>query len=191
MTDETRPGRPDPDNASAEAAAGEPFAAPDGEPEVISIEGDRDRVSASVLHVERGGINEATAETIEVRMGGIGRLDGGETFVQWGGVGLAKADKVAVEYGGIGAALTGELRVTQGFAGNILAREAIIEQALARTVIAQRVTISRPSAVLVLVAAKVEGNVKPLLDWRGGLALGATIGVAVVAREVIRSIRDA
>ncbi|MCJ7710843.1 MAG: hypothetical protein MUQ32_08425 [Chloroflexi bacterium] len=131
----------------------------------------------SSLRLERGGIGEATAETVEVRMGGIGALDADDVFVQLGGVGAAKAERVSVEFGSVGAAMTGELRVTQGYAGSVLAREATIEQSFVRMLVAQRVHIARPSAVLVIIAKQVTGEVRPLLDWRGAIAFGAAFGL--------------
>jgi hypothetical protein len=141
------------------------------------------------LRIERGGIDEVTAGSVEVRMGGIGSLDAEEVFVQWGGVGAARAEKVGVEFGSVGAALAGELNVTQGFVNSVVARTATIEQGIARTVIAQRVTFARPSAVLVLIAAKVEGEVRPLLDWRGALAAGAAFGLVSAVAKVLRARR--
>ena len=44
---------------------------------------------------------------------------------------------------------------------------------------AGRCAVERNAGVLVLVAGRVEGDVKTLLDWRGALALGAAMGVAV------------
>jgi hypothetical protein len=35
------------------------------------------------------------------------------------------------------------------------------------------------SGALLILARKVEGNVRPVLDWRGALALGATLGVGI------------
>ena len=130
------------------------------------------------LRVERGGIGDVTAETVEVRLGGIGAARAEDVFVQWGGIGATRADTASVEFGSIGAALAGEARVSQGYAGLLVAREATVEQALVRTMIAQRVTINRPSAVLILIAQRVDGSVRPLLDWRGALAAG--LGVAAV-----------
>lgn len=129
------------------------------------------------LRLERGGIAEVTAETVEVRMGGIGALDADDVFVQLGGVGAAKAERVSVEFGSVGAAMTGELRVTQGYAGSVVAREATIEQSFVRTLVAQRVQVTRPSAVLVMIAQHVSGEIRPLLDWRGALAFGAAFGL--------------
>jgi hypothetical protein len=96
---------------------------------------------------------------------------------------------VGVEFGSVGAALAGELNVTQGFAGSTVAREATIEQGIARTVIAGRVSFTRPSAVLVLIAGRVDGEVRPLLDWRGALAAGAAIGLVSVIAKAVRERR--
>ena len=132
----------------------------------------------SVLRIERGGIGEATAGTVEVHVGGIGALDASDVFVEWGGIGAARADKLSVEFGSVGASLAGEMRLTQGFAGAVAARQATIEQGLVRTLIAQHVTINRPTGVLVMIAQRVSGDVRPVLDWRGALVAG--VGFALV-----------
>jgi len=43
--------------------------------------------------------------------------------------------------------------------------------------------------VLVMVALKVTGDVRPLLDWRGGLALGVAIGLVTGAFKLLRDRR--
>lgn len=176
---------PAPDHATTAgpvAAAAEPRAASDPTPAPPA-----DRAPGTVLHIERGGIAEATAGTVDVKLGGIGRLDAQEVFVQWGGIGAARADKVGVEMGSLGAALAGEVRVTQGMASILASREATIEQSFVRTLIAQRVTATRPTGVLVMIAQHVSGDVRPFLDWRGALAAGAAFGlVTAVARAVRR-----
>ena len=144
----------------------------------------------TVLHIERGGIGEATAGSVEVHVGGIGALDAEEVFVQWGGVGAARADRLSVEFGSVGAALAGEMRLTQGFASAVAAREATIEQALVRTLIAQEVTINRPTGVLVMIAQRVSGDVRPVLDWRGALAAGAAFALITALIRGAREARD-
>jgi hypothetical protein len=148
-------------------------------PETSAPKSTRRRSAAA----ERVPVAEAAPGTVDVHRGGIGAVTAEDVFVQWGGIGAARADRVGIEFGGVGAALTGELRVTQGWASNVIAREATLEQALARTVIAQHVDVRRPSAVLVLIAQRVEGDVRTLVDWRGALAFGAAFGlVAGLAR---------
>ena len=119
-------------------------------------------------------------------MGGIGALEAEEVLVQWGGIGAARAERVGVEFGSVGAALAGELHVSQGFAGSVVAREATVGQGIVRTLIAQRVTVTRPTGVLVMIAARVEGEVRPVLDWRGALVAGLAIGLVSAAAKVLR-----
>jgi hypothetical protein len=56
-----------------------------------------------------------------------------------------------------------------------------------RTVIAQDVRFQRPSWVLLLLAARVSGEVRPLLDRRGALAFGAAFGVVA---GLVRGLRN-
>jgi hypothetical protein len=71
------------------------------------------------------------------------------------------------------------VRITQGGVSNVLARQVTLEQSVARTVVAQEVRIDRPSGILVLLAARVQGDVRPVIDWRGALAFGAVAAVLV------------
>jgi hypothetical protein len=54
-------------------------------------------------------------------------------------------------------------------------------------VIAQRVTINRPSAIGILIAQHVHGDVRPLIDWRGALAAGAVIGMGAAVGIAART----
>jgi hypothetical protein len=54
-----------------------------------------------------------------------------------------------------------------------------VGQSLVRSLVANDVRFDRPSGVLVMLARRVEGDVRVLLDWRGALALGASIGLLV------------
>jgi hypothetical protein len=141
-----------------------------------------------VLRVERSGLDHVTADQVEVRVGGIGSVEADDVFVQWGGIGGARATTVGVEFGSIGGALAREVRLTQGVAGSVIAKDATVEQGLVRTLIGWRVTFARPSAVLIVIANRVEGGVRPLvsLDWRAGLALGVSLGVISTVAGYLR-----
>jgi hypothetical protein len=119
------------------------------------------------------------ADAVEIRQGVVGRVDATDVVVIQGAVGAARGDHISVEMGALGAAMGGEVTVSQGLSGTILAQRATVEQAVVRTMVAQHVEIRRPSAVLVLIAQRVTGDVRVLLDWRGALALGAAFGVIV------------
>jgi hypothetical protein len=133
-------------------------------------------VSGEIVTI-RGGAETVTATNVDLRQGGIGRARATDIAVSQGGVGLARADRVSVELGGIGAALGGEVSITQGGAGSILAREARVEQSVVRTLVANQVHVERATGVVFLIARRVDGNVRAILDWRGALAFGAAFGL--------------
>ena len=143
-------------------------------------------VTAGSLSIRQGGVNIANADRIEVRQGGITRAEGQDISVVQGGVAIARADRVSVGMGAVGLALGREVDVSRGFARSIVAQDVRIEQGGARTVIASKAIFDRNSGALVVIAAKTEGNVRTLLDWRGALAFGAAFGVVV---GLVRRIR--
>ena len=136
-------------------------------------------LSADALTIRQGGVQTANAKTIDVSQGGIGRAYASDIAVSQGGVGFARGDRVSVEMGGIGAAFAGEVHVTQGAAGNVLARDVRIEQAGVRMIVANNVHAERTTGVLFLIARRVDGDVRAVLDWRGALAFGAAFGAVV------------
>jgi hypothetical protein len=77
------------------------------------------------------------------------------------------------------AALGGETRVTQSYARLVGSGQSTIDQSLVASVIGGRVTIRQPSAVGILIAGRVDGEVRPVLDWRGALAIGVVVGVTL------------
>jgi hypothetical protein len=133
--------------------------------------------AADPIRIDRDGIDAVDARDIDVHMGGIGRADARDVAVSMGGVGLARAERVSVEMGGIGLAVARDARLSQGFARYVVAREASMEQGLVGTMIAGRATVQRTTGVFLLVAGRVDGPVKAVLDWRGGLAFGAAFGL--------------
>jgi len=134
-------------------------------------------VEADTVKVVQGGIGAASAEDITVSMGGIGQARADDIAVRMGGIGLARGERISVEMGSVGMAMGGEVSISQGFARTILARDVRIGRGAAQTIIAEHVTFERPGGALLVVARRVEGEVKPLLDWRGALALGAVLAV--------------
>ncbi len=117
------------------------------------------------------------ADAVDVHQGLVGRIDAVDVAVTQGAVGAAKGERVSIEMGALGAGLGGQISVSQGFAGTVIAREARVEQSVVRTLIAQEVNVHRPSAVMFMLAQRVSGDVKVLLDWRGALAFGAALGL--------------
>lgn len=118
-------------------------------------------------------------EAVEVRWGSIGRSDAEDIAVTWGGIGLASARHVSVELGGLGLGIGEQVHLTQAAAGTVIAGAVELEQCLTRVIVGGRVTFRRASGALVVLAARTDGEVRTLLDWRGALAFGAAAGIAI------------
>jgi len=141
-------------------------------------------VSGKLVVLERQALAEANLDSLDLRQGSIGRVDARSVTVTQGAVGGARADHLSVSQGALGGALAGEVTVSQSAVGSVIARDARIEQSVVRTVVAQNVRVERPSAILVMLAQRVEGDVRALLDWRAAAAFGAAFGfVAALVRR--------
>ena len=154
-----------------------------------------DGVRPEHLEISQGGVESAEAHTITLTQGGISVATPPRSTSSQGGIARARATDIAVSQGGIGLAQgerdvardgldrcrerRREARVTQSLAAVVAGQDTTVDQ-IARQHARRRdrVTIRQPSAVLLLIAGRVEGSVRPLLDWRGGLAAG--IGAALV-----------
>jgi hypothetical protein len=127
------------------------------------------------------------ADRVDVRMGAVGRVESTELSVHQGAVGAARADRIVVERGAIGGAVAREVQLSQGVARGVLAQHVRIEQSFVRSVVAADVTTGGPTGIGILIARRVVGDVKVLLDWRGALAFGAAAGlVAGLVRRIGR-----
>jgi hypothetical protein len=116
---------------------------------------------------------------LTILQGGVGQLTATDVSITQGGIGAVRADRVSVELGGVGAALTDQLDVHQGVVGAVIARDAAFEQAGVRTLIANRVHFGPNSGAGFVLAARVDGDVRTLLDWRGAIAFGAAAGLTM------------
>jgi hypothetical protein len=77
----------------------------------------------------------------------------------------------------MGAAIGAENRVVQSMANIVAGGESTVDQSLVGALLGGRVTLRQPSAIGILIAGRVEGTVRPILDWRGALAAGIAIGL--------------
>ncbi len=132
---------------------------------------------AGTISITQGGISTATAEAIDIHQGGIGRARATDIAISSGGIGLAQGDTVSLDRGLIGAAIGNENRVVQSMANIVASSESTVDQSVVGAVVGGKVTVRQPSAIGVLIAARVEGTVRPIVDWRGALAAGVAIGV--------------
>jgi len=170
----TVPARPEPDALPSAASA---FASKRGATASVA-----DGTGAPVMETPAAidGPSAAGASSdAEIVRGAIGRLDARSVAVTQGAVGAGRAESISLEMSAIGVAAAGDATINRSIARAVLAGEVHLEQSAAQTVIAQQVTLTSGSMALVVFARRVEGEVRPLLDWRGGLALGAALGVVL------------
>lgn len=175
------PGRGEIPGGEPATAPAVPFAA-ERRIEATSVtitQGGAAEVEADSIHVSRGGIGAASAEDITVVTGGIGLAQADDIAVRMGAIGIARGEHVSTELGAIGFAMGGDVSVTQGFTRTVLARDVHVRQGAVGTVVANHVTLGEQTGTLVLLARKVEGDVRTVLDWRGALAAGAALGIVV------------
>ena len=114
---------------------------------------------------------------MSVERGAVGRADATSLEVHQGAIGGTRAESVTVAQGAVGLAVAGEVQVRQGVVGTLVAGSSRVEQSFVRTLVAGEVRLERATGVGVLLARKVVGDVKVVLDWRGALAFGAAAGV--------------
>jgi hypothetical protein len=136
-------------------------------------------VEAETITIRQGGIGAASAEDISIEYGGIGQAQADDIAVRMGGIGIARGERVSVELGAIGLAVGGDVSIVQGAVRAVVARDVQMKQTLASTVMAGSVTMDRQSGAFIVIARRVDGTVRAVLDWRGALALGAAMGVAI------------
>jgi hypothetical protein len=157
---------------------------PTGSERIDISEGGIHDARAGSITISEGGITNATADAIDVHQGGIVRADATDIAVTNGGIVLAQGDTVSLDRGLALGTVGGETRVVQSAANIVGARDATVDQSLVMSMVAERVTMRQPSIIGVLIANRVDGSVRPLLDWRGALVAGAAF--AVVARLLRR-----
>jgi len=149
-------------------------------PTVINIEhGGLDVARAERVSVNRGGITTVDATTVDLKLGGITRVDARDVSVMQGGIAIARADRVNTQMSAVALAVTGEAKIDRSFVRAMFARDVTFEQGGVWNLAAARVTFKRPSLAGIVIAAKVDGEVRTILDWRGAIAFGAVAGILV------------
>ncbi len=130
------------------------------------------------LRLERSAVERLEARDVDVRIGAVGRAEADEIVLSMGAIGGARADRVTVEMGALGGAVAREVRVSQSFVNGIVGQEVSLEQSAARSIVAGKVTMGPASGAFIVLAGRVEGEARSVLDWRAGLALVSAFVVA-------------
>jgi hypothetical protein len=111
------------------------------------------------------------AENVSITQGGARDIKATTVSITQGGASQVHAKQMSVSQGGVAIARTESFTVNQG--GSAFA------------VMSDQATVNEGGNVLVLLAGKVSGDARPLLDWRSALALAAGL---VVAWRLVRRI---
>ena len=106
-------------------------------------------VHAQNVNITQGGARDISATTVSITQGGASQVHAEQMSLSQGGVAIARTESFTVNQGG------------SAFA-----------------VVSDQATVNEGGNVLVLVAGKVNGDGRPLLDWRSALALAAGLVVA-------------
>ncbi len=128
----------------------------------------------------------AMPAAVELARGAVGGIRAQDVHVRTGVVGGIAGEHASVEMGVVGAIAAREASVSQGVVRTVLAQDVRIEQSLVRTVVANRVQVGPTTAIAFVLARRVEGNPRILLDWRGALAFAAVFGALAAVFRVSR-----
>lgn len=130
-------------------------------PETESFAATIEPEAPAPMAVTRSALAQAQATTIDVHQGAVG---------------AARADAVTMDQGAVGLALANDVDIRQSVTRTVLARSVRVEQSFIRTLVANEVRVERATGVGFLLARRVVGDVRVLLDWRGAVAFGAAAG---------------
>ena len=120
----------------------------------ITNGGARD-IDATTVNITQGGARDIEATTVTINQGGAARVSAEQVTVSQGGVGLVRAESLTLQDG-----------------GNAFA------------VVTDKAHFDAETSVFLLISGSTSGEVKPVLDWRAALAIGA--GFALVASALRR-----
>jgi hypothetical protein len=151
--------KPIPELITSSPAASDAAAAPAELPTPTT--GSLDNVVVDVLDFERGAIGGVRATDVTARLAVIG--------------GIASSH-ASVERGVVNGLIAREATVRQGMVRGVVAQHAHVEQSLVRAMVANTVQTGPSTGILFAVARRIDGEARILLDWRGALAFGASLG---------------
>ena len=129
--------------------------------------------------IERDAVAEIIGETVVLRQGAVQRIDANQVEVKQAGVLFVRADALDIAQAGVGGVLAGEVNLELTAARFVGARDFVrLEQSAVALAAANTVEVAPGSAVGVLIARTVNGDVRPLFDWRAAAAFGVVAGIA-------------
>ena len=110
-------------------------------------------------------------------MHAVGSVEGAAVNLSMSVVGGVRAGSATIAQGLAGGVVAQTVSVRQGFVRSLLAQRVEVGQSFVRSLVANEVHLLPTANVGILLARRVEGDVKVLLDWRGAAILGAVAGL--------------
>ena len=157
--------------ASDEVASDEP--APDPAQTDEAMETANDISDADNVEITNGGARDIDATTVNITQGGARDIEATNVTINQGGAARVNAEQVTVSQGGVGIVRAEQLTLQDG--GNAFA------------VMADKAHFDAETSVFLLISGSTSGEVKPVLDWRAALAIGAGFALVLSAlRRVLR-----
>ena len=109
------------------------------------------------------GMEHVKADRVVIKQGGAGQVEAREVRITQGGAGQVRADRVSIFMGGVGFARAGELELGA--------------EANAFIVVADEVKLEDGGRVVLLLARRASGDVRPTIDLRSAAVFGAAFAV--------------
>ena len=131
-----------------------------------------DITDADNVEITNGGARDIDATTVNITQGGARDIDATTVTINQGGAARVSAEQVTVSQGGVGLVRAEQLTLQEG--GNAFA------------VMADKAHFDPETSVFLLISGSTSGEVKPVLDWRAALAIGAGFALVVSALRRIR-----
>ncbi|MEW6569287.1 MAG: hypothetical protein AB1449_14215 [Chloroflexota bacterium] len=135
-------------------------------------------LTADIVNVSGGAIQNVAAETVHIRQGGAKSISAESVALSRGGAGLVSANTVEIRQSAALTVRSDQTTVESGVAAAVVAQEFHSANSRVGLAIADRAELS-DSPTLILLARQVDGEVNTVLDTRGALLAGLTAGLAV------------
>ena len=131
-----------------------------------------DITDADNVEITNGGARDIDATTVNITQGGARDIEATNVTINQGGAARISAEQVTVSQGGVGLARAEQLTLQDG--GNAFA------------VVADKAHFDAETSVFLLISGSTSGEVKPVLDWRAALAIGAGFALVMSALRRLR-----
>jgi hypothetical protein len=157
------------DEAMAYAAAD---ASDNGESAAGSTDAGADITDADNVEITNGGARDIDATTVNITQGGARDIEATNVTINQGGAARVNAEQVTVSQGGVALARAEQLTLQEGGSAFV--------------VVADKAQLDAETSVFLLISGSASGEVKPVLDWRAALAIGAGFALVLSALRRLR-----